>query len=70
MFPMMSCGGSGPLAHLAARYALHSVQLAIYAPLFSTAEMIEYLPLLRESDLHTTFKDVVESLQQASGSST
>jgi hypothetical protein len=53
------------LAHLTARYALHCVQLGIYASFDSTADLIEYLPLLLEPLLHATSKHVVERLQVA-----
>jgi hypothetical protein len=55
------------LSHVAARYALHCVDLGIYAALYSTADLIEYLPLLLEPDLHATSKHVVERLQAANG---
>jgi hypothetical protein len=53
------------LSHLAARYALHCVEQGLYAALYSTADLVEYLPLLLEPGLHATSKHVVERIQSA-----
>jgi hypothetical protein len=57
--------GLRTLSYLAARYALSCVQQGIYACVYSIAELIEYLPLLLEPDLHATSNHVVERLIDA-----
>jgi hypothetical protein len=62
--------GLRSLAHLAARYALHSVERGLYAQLQSISELIEYIPLILGADLHDTAKHVIERLQEGSGAAT
>lgn len=68
--PPAEVSGLRTLAHLAARYALHSVQHGIYAKIDSIADLIEYLPLLLDTNLHATSKHVVERIQEAAGATT
>jgi len=53
------------LSHLAARHALQCVEQGIRADLYSTTDLIDYLPLLLEPGLHATSKHVVERIQSA-----
>lgn len=65
--PAAEISGLRNLAHLAARFALRTVERGIYAQIPSTSDLIEHLPFLLDGNLHETAQHVVERLQQEAG---
>jgi hypothetical protein len=55
--------GLRKLAHLAVRYAVTCVQQGLFSNIQSIPELVEYLPLLLDTQLHATSKHVIERLQ-------
>lgn len=68
--PATEISGLRSLAHLAARSALRTVELGLYAQIQTTSELVEYLPFLLDGILHETAQHVVERLREAGAMAT